>query len=291
MYRVRTYIQFSSFFILLNVVCSFSATGQLFSKSQDTEQQKRDEWRGKIIKNRIDKPRSRNHFLHAPAGPALYYSLVGNMKVPYIVYVPKSYNPAKPTSLVVYLHNDPLIRENFQHANPVVSEQPIFSIADTFNTIILFPFAKIDFVWASDTAVFNNIFNQIKLTESYYNIDKRRVYIGGQGQGGIATYWFIIHAPEIFAGFYTFSALIKEPGIINLSNLTKDKPLYTLNTKDDKIMDFRVVKQFYDRYKTEAPGWHFESIDSGGHRFIFNKDGKQYIKSLIGELLEATKER
>ena len=291
MYRVRTYTQLSSFFILLNVLCTFNAAAQLPGKDQDEGQKKYDEWRRRIINNRIDLPRSKNHFLHAPAGPALYFSVVGNMKVPYIVYVPKSYNPAKPTSLVVYLHNDPLIKENFQPVNPIVSEQPIFSISDTFNTIVLFPFAKIDFVWATDTAVFNNIFNQIKLTESYYNIDKSRVYIGGQGQGGIATYWFIIHAPELFAGFYTFSALIKEPGIINLNNLTQDKPLYTLNTKDDKIMDFRVVKQFYDRYKTEAPGWHFETIDSGGHRFIFDKNGTRYVKSLIGELLEATKQR
>ena len=276
------------YLFIVSALFSFHAAAQVVSNEPDAEQLKRDEWRREIIGNRIDKPGKRNKFLQAPGGPALYYTMVGNMKVPFIVYVPKSYNPAKPTSLVVYLHNDPLIRETFQPLNPIVEEQPIFSIVDTFNTIVLFPFAKQDFVWVSDINVFNNIFAQIKLTEEYYNINKNRVYIGGQGQGGIATYWFIMHAPDIFAGFYTFSAVFKEPVPINLSNITKEKPLYTLNTKDDKIMDYIRVQQIYEQNKTIAPGWHFEIIDTGGHRFIFNKNGTRYVKSLIGELLEAT---
>ena len=107
--------------------------------------------------------------------------------------------------------------------------------------------------------------------------------------GGNATYWFINNKADAFAGFYTVSAMPRlANGSIKFSILTKEKPLYSINAKDDIVFPFNEVKAEYEQHKSEAPGWHFATTETGGHRFIYNKDGAIYLRSLLAPLLQAT---
>src|SRR4051812_40285368 len=67
----------------------------------------------------------------AHPGYALYFSQVGDLKVPYLVYVPQSYDPAKATPVVVFLHGAILARDSFHYKDPAIADEPIFSIGDT----------------------------------------------------------------------------------------------------------------------------------------------------------------
>jgi predicted peptidase len=223
----------------------------------------------------------------AMPGLALYFIKAGNIEAPYIVCVPASYDPAKPSKLVVFLHGAILAREAFQYKEPSIADEPIFSVADVYNTIVVFPFGKSDFMWPADDAANQHIAAVLANVQRYYNINKRRIYLGGISMGGIATFWFITHKPDLFAGFYTFSAMpLLASGEIAFGNITKNKPLYSMHAKDDAGFPFSDVSAIYDQHKQEAPGWHFSSVETGGHRFIYKPTCRQYVKTLLGNLLD-----
>jgi predicted peptidase len=219
----------------------------------------------------------------------LYFSRVGDMDVPYLVYVPKGYDPAKPTPVVVFLHGAILARDSFHHKDPAIADEPVFSIGESLNTIVVFPFSKSGFAWSAQTAACENVMSIIKQVQAHYNVDAKRVYIGGISMGGIATFWFINNHPDVFAGFYAFSAMPSLSGGIQFSHITKQKPLYSMNAKDDATFSYNDVHTIYEQHKSEAPGWTFKSVDAGGHRFIYAKGGEKYVQELVGDLLRSAK--
>ncbi len=247
------------------------------------------EWLKTITANAINKAPNRTSFLKAPSGPALYFTKAGDIDVPYLVYVPIGYDPARSQPAAVFLHGAILARDSFQYKSAEIAVEPIFSIADTFNTIVIFPFARQDFKWAGgQIQAFENIIAIIKQVEQDYNIDKKKIYIGGISMGGNATFWFINNKPEMFAGFYTFSAMPGSGGnTMKYANITTQKPLYSINAKDDPVFPYIDVEAAHQQHKDEAPGWHFSTVETGGHRFIYSKGGDKYVKSLLSNLLQS----
>jgi len=267
----------STFFILLSFVATAQHSDAVRSK----------DWLGKINANAINKPTRPNAFMAAHPGYALYFTKVGEMSVPYLVYVPKNYSPSNSCPMVVFLHGAILAKEDFQYKDPAIADEPIFSIGDTYNTIVVFPFGKSGFMWPAQLAAKENILEIVKDVQARYNIDKRKIFLGGISMGGISTFWFISNKPDVFAGFYAFSAMPRlSDGAVKFSNITKDKPLYSMNAKDDPGFSFNEVREIYEQHKQEAPGWHFGSVETGGHRFIYANGGKEIVKGLLGNLLK-----
>ena len=267
---------------------TFLLVGSFFASGQSTG--KDSAWLKKITANAISNPEKSGTFLQAAPGYALYFSKAGPLNVPYLVYVPRGYNPARPVSMVVFLHGAILARDSFQYKNAEVADEPIFSVADTFNTIVVFPFGKRDFVWSHQLAAFENVLEVTRQVEERYNVNKARVYLGGISMGGIATFWFISNKPELFAGFYTFSA-IPNPvqGPVNFTRITNARPLYSMNATDDQVFAYEDVYQTYQQHRKDAPGWHFYSVESGGHRFIYNPKDRHYVAMLLANLLAPKK--
>ncbi|MFI5196953.1 MAG: hypothetical protein ACHQD8_07665, partial [Chitinophagales bacterium] len=139
---------------------SFAASGQ--SKVSGLTS---DAWLKMITANAISKKGQ-----PVRTGYALYFSQVGNINVPYLVYVPASYNPARATSVVVFLHGAILARDSFHHKDPAIADEPIFSTGDTFNTIVVFPFSKSDFAWPGQQAACENIITILGQVGQHYNI-------------------------------------------------------------------------------------------------------------------------
>ncbi len=243
----------------------------------------KDDWLKTINGHAIRKAGSKNDFMNAPAGPALYFSQAGNTRVPYLVYVPKMYNPKEPSTVVVFLHGAILARDSFQYKEPSIAYEPIFSMADEFNILVVFPFARADFAWGRNEQANENIISITEQVEQLYHVNKKKVYIGGISMGGNATYWFVKNKAGIFAGFYAFSSL---PGDVAFNNITETKPLYTMNAKDDQTFSYGEVEGIYNRNKLKVPGWHFTGVASGGHRFIYGDKGKQHMQGLLSELLD-----
>ena len=244
------------------------------------------QWLTTITGHAIHASATPGAFAAAPHGLALYYSRVGNVDVPYLVYVPQTYTPARAMPVVVFLHGAILAKDSFQYKDPSIAAEPIFSVADMYHTIVVFPFGRRDLMWPSQVSALENVASIVKQVQDHYNVDKQKIYLGGISMGGISTFWFINHKPDMFAGFYAFSAMPKLPGeAIKFSNITKQKPLFSMNAKDDPGFPFGDVQAIYEQHKNEATGWNFGNVEQGGHRFIYGPGGAKYVYSLLGNLL------
>jgi len=215
-------------------------------------------------------------------GYALYYTQAGSMQVPYIVYVPQKCTAAKSAPVVIFLHGAILAKDDFQHSNPEIADEPIFAAADSLGCIVVFPFARKDFAWPSSVTACENILTIMAQVKERYNVDAQRLYLGGISMGGHGTHWFIDNKPGAFAGYYTFSAF---PDDIRFANLTKDHPLYSLYAEDDAGVPYAEVKHIYEQHRQDAPGWHVNSVNAGGHRFIYKAGGYRIMLYQLGKLL------
>jgi hypothetical protein len=61
--------------------------------------------------------------------------------------------------------------------------------------------------------------------------------------------------------------------------------LYTVNTKDDSVFAYNEVLKIYTANKPLAKGWYFTTLETGGHGFIYTKEGKAAWDSLFKQLL------
>ena len=256
-------------------------------EKQELQAKKVVEWTTKINSNKISEKKNQK-FVKPKSGFALYYTTVDTLQVPYIVYIPKDYNILKPMQTVVYLHGGIVSTEKFNFDNPeLATGEPIFSVGDTFNSIIIYPFGKKDFGWVAQKKAFENVLTIIENAQQFYNIDKKRIFIGGMSNGGTATFWFASQKPNIFNGFYAFSALPKlEIGDINFKNLSQGKSFYSINSKDDDVFKYNDVLSIYNTQKAESKDWQFETLDKGNHGFIYDPaNGKQIVNNLFRKLL------
>lgn len=135
-------------------------------------------WLQTILSNAITPPSSNKGYKVANSGYALYFSQVDSLKVPYLVYVPKSYNPQNTYPLLVYLHGGVVSLSEFEYKDPEFVEEPIFLVADKYNAVVLFPFGRKDFDWVRQPKAFENVLFVIQQTKRTYNIDNKKSTLG-----------------------------------------------------------------------------------------------------------------
>ncbi len=265
------------------IYCLLFFSNTIFGQSDDSVKVNR--WLNTITMNAITEPKATETFHNATTGYALYFLQADSLKVPYLVYVPKTYNPIKSYPLVIYLHGGVVSIDSFQYKKPSFAQEPIFDVADKYNTIILYPYGKKNFGWVKQEKAFNNIITIIGEVEKKYNIDKHQIFLGGMSNGASAAFWFITNKPELFKAFYAFSPMPKiYTGDVNYRNITTDKPLYSINAKDDKVYPYSKVVAIYNEHKGEAKGWHFDSLVTGNHGFIYEDSGSVIIDRLFAKL-------
>jgi Prolyl oligopeptidase family len=262
-----------------------AAMKQAVVEKQLMDKKKSEDWLKTINANQIS-IKSKKKFNKANSGFALYFTQVDSLKVPYLVSIPKNYNPKKPTKTVVYLHGGIVNADRFNYENPeLATGEPIFSIGENFNAIVIYPVGKKDFGWVNQKAAFENVLTVIKNVQQAYNIDSENIVLGGMSNGGTATFWFASQNANIFKGFYTFSALPKlEIGDINFTNLAQGKPFYSTQAKDDDVFKFDDVNAIYSAQKAIAKDWQMEVLESGGHGYIYQQNGKELINAVFKKL-------
>jgi poly(3-hydroxybutyrate) depolymerase len=256
--------------------------GPVVSRGQSEEQ-----WT-KLMQSRAVHPSANGYYEGAKTGPALYFLQGGNEAMPYIVRVPRGYDSSKAYPVVVFLHGAILAVGEYQYGKKEIADEPIFNADPDMKALVVFPFAKSDYKWSGKSGAYEDVARIVGEVKQYYHTDEKRVYIGGISMGGIATFWFVNHHPELFAGFYTFSAnpaYLSEP--VKWSNITTARPMYSVHAKDDQGFPYADVQQLYEQHRTDAPGWHFSTVDRGGHRFIYTDAGLVQVKKVLEQLLGA----
>ena len=259
---------------------------QALVDKQLLQKKRNDGWFETITANKI-KANANGKFNACKPGFALYFSKVDTLEVPYLVYIPRTYDATKPMRAIVYLHGGVVNETNFNFKNSELENgEPIFSVGDTYNSIIIYPFGKKDFGWVNQVAAFKNVLTVIDKVKAIYHIDAKNVFLGGMSNGGTATFWFASQKPNIFKGFYALSALpTLKIGVINFENITQDKPFYSIHAKDDDVYKFDDVNKIYTDNKATAKGWNFDTLQNGGHGFIYQQNGREILGNIFKKLL------
>ncbi|WP_312992137.1 hypothetical protein [Chryseobacterium flavum] len=255
------------------------------ARKEEFKKKEAELWNKDIISNQI---KEKTPFNEAHPGFALYFTDVNGLKVPYIVFVPKGYKVSKQTKAIVYLHGGVNSLSDFYYRNADVKTEPIFSVGENFNSIVIYPFAKKDFGWVDQKMAFENIFTIIQDVEKKYNIDKTRIYLGGMSNGGTAAFWFASQQETPFRAFYAFAPNpVLNIGEIRFENITKEHPLYSISSKDDLVFSYDTVLSIYNKNKIKAKGWKFQTIETGTHGFIYNPEiNKELLSRFFSEVLK-----
>ncbi|MGD8240639.1 MAG: prolyl oligopeptidase family serine peptidase, partial [Armatimonadota bacterium] len=113
---------------------------------------------------------------------------------PYHVWVPQSYDPERPTPLVVFLHgyvpyttiNDPWV--------PLATD---IAAAERLGFLFLVPYGRrnSDFVAAGDV----DVLAAMREAHAFYNVDQERIYLMGVSMGGYGAWNIGLRYPHLFA--------------------------------------------------------------------------------------------
>ncbi|WP_336687208.1 hypothetical protein [Chryseobacterium bernardetii] len=248
------------------------------------KKEEKQQWNEEIVKNQITESIP---FNQAESGFALYFTEAEGLKVPYVVFVPKKYQSSKPVKVIFFLHGGVNSVNEFYYQNADVKKEPIFSVGNHFNAIVIYPFAKKDFGWMNQIKAFENIFTILNDVEKKYNVDKNKIYLGGMSNGGTATFWFASRKNTPFKAFYAFAPNpVLNIGAIPFENITKDHPLYTISAKDDYVFGYNEVLKVYNDNKSKAKGWNFQTLETGSHEFIYKPEiSKELLIRFFSEIL------
>lgn len=257
-----------------------------YANHRISEEKKADEWLNSLLKNNISH-RNQNNAIEKTDGFALFFTNVDSLSVPYLVYVPSTYEPSQASQVIVFLHGGVVNLDDFQHKSPDIAREPIFAIGERTHSIVVYPFGKKDFGWSKQRKAFENIYTIIDSVESIYNVAPSKIYMGGMSNGGSAVYWFATQKTDTFAGYFAVSALPALPDMeIDFDELASEKPFYSIHAQDDDVVLYDSVRAIYTENKSAAANWHFQTVDTGGHGFIYRPDtGVALLETLTRQLL------
>ncbi|MDU0372810.1 carboxylesterase family protein [Hymenobacter endophyticus] len=244
------------------------------------------QWLTSTRQNALPGPARRKHYAKAATGFARYALPVDTVQAPYLVYVPKSYNPATAAPLLVYLHGGVASATQFQVQDPGVAQEPIFRAAEQQGALVLYPYGRKSFGWLEHEAALAAVPRMVAEVQARYRVDARRVYLGGMSNGGTAAFWYACQQPQGFAGFYALSATpMSKLGPLRFQTLASGSPLYSLNAEDDEVFPYREVAAIHDQHKARTPQWHFATRPTGGHSFLYGPDGDQALLALLRQMM------
>jgi predicted esterase len=147
-----------------------------------------------------------------------HYLLAGaNEVMPYRVYVPTSYSPAKPTPLVIALHglgaNEDSFFDSYQQLPPKLAEQHGFLMAAPLGF-------RVDGFYGSSIAGASDpdtrrrrensekdVMEVLRLMKANYNVDPSRIYLIGHSMGAIGTWHLGAKHADIWAALAPFSGV------------------------------------------------------------------------------------
>lgn len=121
---------------------------------------------------------------------------VGGKDVKYVVYVPNSYDPAKPMPTIVFLNGAGECgtdgwRQVYHFGSAIMLN------ADKWPFLVLFPQKQdVNHAWEDEEPMVMAI---LKRSGGEYNIDASRLYLTGLSQGGHGTWTIAAKHPDLFA--------------------------------------------------------------------------------------------
>jgi poly(3-hydroxybutyrate) depolymerase len=215
---------------------------------------------GKSFKNTVSLIRGFDQYPKPPLTgrwTVYYYKAGDDQEVPYLIYIPRNYDPKQKTPLYIHLHGA-VRRTNFsindielaKHESPFL-DQPISQGA-----LIIYPFANKDFNWLLHQKAFEAVVGELRQVKSLYNVDDDRIYVTGHSNGGSGALWYALNMPTEFAAFSGFNYNpASYTGNTAFGNLKNNYTFLGVSGTEDSIFDFKTIDQIYRTVKDQGANW------------------------------------
>lgn len=163
----------------------------------------------------------------------------------YYCYVPKTYSPAKPSALIIWLHGGVNSEKILELDEKHIRETMFGQYAEKTGAILLYPQGQKNATWWDDVGI-DTIFSTLRQTKIDYNIDDNRITLMGFSDGASGTFGIAMLNPEPFSCFIPLNghpaALSLLGGyhtyLLNLSN----RPMHVVTTDNDELFPDKLLR-------------------------------------------------
>ena len=188
--------------------------------------------------------------------------------MPATLYVPPKYDAAKPAPILFFLHGA-VNRPQFVPLKGLKKYIAYFwkEKADKDGWFLCAPASKRGLMWwqAEGTRALEELLRRIKRR---YNIDERRVWVGGFSDGGSGAFHLAAHAPTHFAALIPLNGNPMVPdryGAPVFVENFKNRPVYAIHTERDPLYPAAAMKPIMDAAKKVGANL-VHRIPAGTHR-------------------------
>jgi hypothetical protein len=198
---------------------------------------------------------------------------VVNRITSYRIYIPEGYDPAVPHKMTYMLHGRSS-NQNTPFDNPTSHDIYIADIAEQFNFIILSPNGwTYGPLWGRGPAR-HHVIKSLADLKTVVNIDKDKVFITGNSQGGHGTLAVATHMPDMFQAFAATNLVffhVDQPGYPPLEpsylETIADMPGMISLSTDDTTIPFRDTSSWGVGIKDsgELKKTLFTTVEAGTH--------------------------
>ncbi|MBN2381079.1 PDZ domain-containing protein [candidate division WOR-3 bacterium] len=203
----------------------------------------------------------------------------------WILYIPPSYDPVKPTPLFVNLHGGVSSPEPIPDSSALERmEDNIFKkMAGENGWLMLFPFGQFGATWW-DSVGMANINNLVRTVKREFNVDDDRVWMGGYSDGASGSFLYGMLDPRDYAAFLALS------GHIGVGSLDGCLPTYApnlANTPTYAVTSF--ADELYPSAKMrptvkmaqDAGGDIYYREQEGRHEFAYAEDEAERLVNFL----------
>jgi len=134
-----------------------------------------------------------------------YLSDIDLSPQPYFVYVPTSYDGAKPFPVLIFLHGYDYYIDKINWQETMYSPD-LEKLGENQGYIVVMPYARsnTEFMGIGE----DDVLHVLDLVKKQYRVDDSRVIISGASMGGSGAYTIAAHYPHLFAGVFTITGRV-----------------------------------------------------------------------------------
>jgi predicted esterase len=173
------------------------------------------------------------------------------------VYVPPSYDPRKPASLVVFLHGRTCSEAD------VIALPWVRAAADSTGTIIIAPYARGDSQYVDPASV--DVYEALAQAKRAFNVDPRRIYLAGHSMGGYGVFIVGPKHPDYWAAIMATSGGMTTETQETAVKALQHIPIYLVVGSQDPIVPPGYMKTNENLLVASGIETHYYEDPNGKH--------------------------
>ncbi|HBC47462.1 MAG TPA: hypothetical protein DCZ43_10480, partial [candidate division Zixibacteria bacterium] len=203
---------------------------------------------------------------------------------PWVIYIPSTYDPRKPTPLMIALHGGVSRPDIIEDPVAWANDTPFKTMAEQRGYLMLFPFGQAKATWWDQVGI-ANIQNLVRIAKTQYNVDDDRVYLGGFSDGGSGAFLFAMAMPGDYAAFVALNGHMgvgsEDGNLPTYASNFVNTPVYAVTTDKDQLYPSSDMQGLIDM-----------ALDAGGNILYRQLEGDHSLSyadkefPLIGDYLD-----